>query len=694
MLMQVQNNPALKDGLEQLLKVSKIRSIDMAFADFVYSEESALATSDTQARECLTMLACYVSMQSGEQHSCIDLEKFGQPFLGVYRFPELGVVLSYIENSRTFANVSETVVNVDEPAAKPLMLQNGKLYLQRYWQYESQLASIIREKAAKTLDLDIDAAQALLSDLFDEAHDKTDSQTLDWQKIAVCIAASQTLSFITGGPGTGKTTTVTKLLALLQGLALNKSVTKQGSAHNKSVLNIQLVAPTGKAAARLTESISAAKQKLPKELQANLPEQCQTIHRLLGAKPQSPYFKANASHPLHLDVLVLDEASMVDLPLMAKLFAALPQHAQIILLGDQDQLASVETGSVLSDICAASHFQDDNINKSLMAYSETMQHHLTKLISVPTLISQDIAISQEIAANKTTEKSIIRGNFIQDNVIQGNVIQDNVVRLVKSHRFGEHSGIGQLAKQVKAGQVAQCLSLLKDEQFADINWYQPTQITPQTVANEILKTLITKLLPIYQQYTQAIQQGDLRQAFKLLHQQQVLCAQKNGFWGVTQLNALIENELHKQGLIDNSKDFYVGRPVMLSKNDHQLKLFNGDIGIVMPDPNNASLTKVWFVTPEGELRGLLPSRLPSLETLYAMTIHKSQGSEFESVYLCLPPITANNQGRGLNRELIYTGLTRAKTYFMLFGESKALSLSLGQQCVRGSGLAGRLSKKI
>jgi exodeoxyribonuclease V alpha subunit len=668
MLMQVQNNSALKEGLEQLLKMSKIRAIDMAFADFVYSEELALDASASSARECLTMLAAYVSMQSGEQHSCIALEKLGQPFSGVYRFPELSVVLSYIENARTFANVAAKVVNVDEQTAKPLILQNGKLYLQRYWQYESQLAAIIREKAAKTLTLDIATAQTLLSDLFDE-HDNAGSQILDWQKIAVCIAASQTLSFITGGPGTGKTTTVTKLLALLQGLAA-----KKGTAHNKRVLNIQLVAPTGKAAARLTESISAAKQKLPAELQVNLPEQCQTIHRLLGAKPQSPYFKANASHPLHLDVLVLDEASMVDLPLMAKLFAALPQHAQIILLGDQDQLASVETGSVLSDICAASHFQSDNFNDSLMMYSDTMQQHLSTLISVPT---------------STHSESVTTNNNVQ-SVIQGNVIRDNVVRLVKSHRFGENSGIGQLAKQVKAGQVAQCLSLLNDQQFADINWYQPKQTSPQTVANEILKTLITQLLPIYKQYTQAIQQGDLRLAFKLLHQQQVLCAQKSGYWGVTQLNALIENELHKQGLIDNSKDFYIGRPVMLSKNDHQLKLFNGDVGIVMPDPNNAALTKVWFVTPEGELRGLLPSRLPSLETLYAMTIHKSQGSEFESVYLCLPPITANNQGRGLNRELIYTGLTRAKKSFMLFGESKALSLSLGQQCLRGSGLAGRL----
>ena len=667
MLMQIQNNPVLKDGLEQLLNMAKIRAVDLAFADFVYSEESALDTRDTSARECLTMLAAFVSAQSGEQHSCIDLEKLGQPFLGVYRFPELNTMLSYIQNAGTFVRLSTTGVNLDEPTAKPIILQDGKLYLQRYWQYESQLAAIIREKATKVLDLDITAAKVLLSDLFDEEHNHAEQgQTLDWQKIAVCIAASQTLSFITGGPGTGKTTTVTKLLALLQGLASKKN----------KILNIQLVAPTGKAAARLTESISAAKIKLSTALQANLPEQCQTIHRLLGAKPRSPYFRANASHPLHLDVLVLDEASMVDLPLMAKLFAALPKHAQIILLGDQDQLASVETGSVLSDICAATGFQGDNPENALLIYSDAMQQHLTKLMS----LSTSTAIPNLETNTSITNRSGMRGS----------VIQDNVVRLVKSHRFNENSGIGQLAKYVKAGQFVQSLSLLNSDQFTDISWHQPSQTSPQTVANEILKTLITQLLPIYQLYTQAIQQGDLRQAFKYLQQQQVLCAQKSGYWGVTQLNALIENELHKQGMIDNSKDFYIGRPVMLSKNDHQLKLFNGDIGIVMSDPNNATLTKVWFVTPEGELRGLLPSRLPTLETLYAMTIHKSQGSEFESVYLCLPPITPTNQGRGLNRELIYTGLTRAKKYFMLFAQPKALSLSLGQQCLRGSGLAGRL----
>jgi exodeoxyribonuclease V alpha subunit len=652
MLMQIQNNSELKEGLQSLLKMAKIRAIDLAFADFIYSEESAL---DKPIRECLTMLAAYVSAQSGEQHSCIDLQRLGQPFSGVYHFPESSAVLGYLEKSRTFTILPASVSNLLECGLSPLIMQNDKIYLQRYWQYEVQLATIIRIKVSKTIELDLVGAQGLLVELFPEVTEKT----LDWQKIAVCLASSQTLSFITGGPGTGKTTTVTKLLALLQGLAAKKG----------KILNIQLVAPTGKAAARLTESISAAKQKLPMALQANLPQQCQTIHRLLGAKPQSPYFKADADHPLHLDVLVVDEASMVDLPLMAKLFAALPKHVQLILLGDQDQLASVETGSVLSDICAASYVQVDNLENSLNMFSESMQQHLTKLLSL-TKLSDSLEMTTE-----TKHQS---------------VIQDNVVTLVKSHRFNENSGIGQLAKQIKLGQVTQSLSLLKEAQFADINWHQPIQSTPKTIANEILKTLIIKLIPIYQKYTQAILQGELRLAFNYLYQQQVLCAQKSGYWGVTQINALIESELHKQGLIDNSKDFYIGRPVMLSKNDHQLKLFNGDVGIVMPDPNNISLTKVWFITPEGELRGLLPSRLPSLETLYAMTIHKSQGSEFESVYLCLPPITANNQGRGLNRELIYTGLTRAKKHFMLFSDPKALSLSLNQQCVRGSGLAVRL----
>ncbi|MEP0354518.1 exodeoxyribonuclease V subunit alpha [Paraglaciecola sp.] len=660
MLMQTQTNLQLTAALDKLLKVSKIRPIDLAFADFIYSEETNLPQP---ARECICLLAAYLSAQSGGQHTCVNTSTLDQPFLGVYVFPEASVLQGYLQQAHTIQSIT-TEQSSDNLNAKPIVMESGQLYLHRYWQYESELAAIIRHKAAISHTLDISQAKQLLNRLFinTASHSQLDTpQTLDWQKVAVCIAASQRLSFITGGPGTGKTTTVTRLLALLQGLA-SKDVLRKGKP-----LTIQLVAPTGKAAARLTESISAAKLKLPSDLQQNLPEQCQTIHRLLGAKPQSPYFKADASNPIHLDVLVLDEASMVDLPLMAKLFAALPTHAQVVLLGDQDQLASVETGSVLSDICAACESPKDTI-ESLGLYSEGVQQTLIELMDLPNSVLP-------LASNHTPS-----------------AIQNNLVKLLKSHRFKNDSGIGQLAKHINTGQGAKCFSLLNGTEFTDIDWYHPNQSSPPAVANEILKTLIVKLLPVYQAYIQALQDGDIRQGFNILQTQQVLCAQKSGFWGVNQLNNLIENELHKQGLIDTSKDFYIGRPVMLSKNDHQLKLFNGDIGLVMADPNNPNLTKVWFITPEGELRGLLPSRLPSVETLYAMTIHKSQGSEFDSVYLCLPPITPNNQGRGLNRELIYTGLTRAKKEFMLFAEQKALSVSLRQQCVRGSGLADRLGE--
>lgn len=658
MLMQTQTNPVLKQALDKLLAIGKIRAIDMAFADFIYGEEAAVAQPN---RDCISLLAAYLSAQSGAQHTCINIENLGQPFAGVYLFPEHLALQNILDQSHTLANVKDKQVKSNSP----IILEGNQLYLQRYWQYESQLAAIIRKKASKSNELDIPQTKDLINRLFGESNNTNQQAlTIDWQKVAVCVAASQALSFITGGPGTGKTTTVTRLLALLQGLAATNPLRKG------KPLNIQLVAPTGKAAARLTESISAAKLKLPTTLQANLPEQCQTIHRLLGARPQSPYFKANATNPLHLDVLVLDEASMVDLPLMAKLFAALPEHAQVILLGDQDQLASVETGSVLSDICAACVTVINN-QDPLAAYSETMQQTLAELMDLP----------RSKANSQQTQSS---------NVSQNSVIQNSLVKLLKSHRFKDDSGIGQLAKHINSGQVTQSIALLKGNEFKDIDWYQPTENKPQTVASEILKTLIVKLLPIYTEYLQAVQSGDIRKAFDTLQKQQVLCAQKSGFWGVNQLNTLIENELDKQGLIDNSKDFYIGRPVMLSKNDHQLKLFNGDVGIIMADPDNPSLTKVWFITPEGDVRGLLPSRLPSVDTLYAMTIHKSQGSEFESVYLCLPPITAHNQGRGLNRELMYTGLTRAKKQFMLFSEQKALGLSLQQQCIRGSGLAGRL----
>ncbi|KXI30713.1 exodeoxyribonuclease V subunit alpha [Paraglaciecola hydrolytica] len=643
--------------LEQLQTQGLIRPLDKAFALFI---ADGLGEQQNTAILNISLLAAYLSASLGEQHSCIELTELNQPFAPWFEFVEHPSLMTYLQQSTLVEVIKLPLAEAKLSCNKPIVVEGSRLYLQRYWLYEGELASQILARASQQKDVDQQSAIALLNSLF--SGDSTES--IDWQKVAVCVAARQMISFITGGPGTGKTTTVTKLLALLQGLAR-----EQGK-----VLNIKLVAPTGKAAARLTESISAARQKLPAQLQQDLPEQCQTIHRLLGAKPLSPYFNANSAQPLHLDVLVVDEASMVDLPLMSKLFAALPTHAQVILLGDKDQLASVEAGSVLSDICAAVLVDDKQV-ASLASYSEPMQQQLHSWLQ---LSAQQI--SQDANAPHTAYQSQIK---------------DNLVMLQKSHRFSADSGIGQLAQLINQGQITQSMQLLTkkmtQQSLADIEWTVPQALTRQGVIDEQLQSLILKLMFGYRAYFSAVKQGDLAAAFTSLGQQQVLCAQRSGAWGITQLNDVIEQELNAQGLIQRSQDFYAGRPLILTRNDHNLKLFNGDIGIVMADPQEPSLTKVWFNMADGSIRGFLPNRIPPHDTLYAMTIHKSQGSEFAAVHLCLPLINQISKGRGLSRELLYTGLTRAKQHFSLYAQQQALQICLKQQCVRGSGLAQRLA---
>lgn len=622
--------------LQVLLSQGKIRPIDLAFGEFIASQESHNAGN-------IGVLGAYLSLRLGEQDSCLPIAELGQPFLPHFRFPVASELRQQLSQARCVA-VIDGADSLDDPAsARPLVVDNNKLYLQRYWQYEVQLAAKINQLTAQHDELDIVAGHQLLGQLFVDEGDA--GQAADWQKVAVCLAASQKVSMITGGPGTGKTTTVIRLMALLQGLA---------RASNKRI-TIKLAAPTGKAAARLSQSIAAAKSDLPADLQADLPSQCSTIHRLLGSIPNSPFFKFNQQHPLHLDVLIVDEASMVDLPLMAKLFAALPQRAKIVLLGDKDQLASVEAGSVLSDMCAAAMQSQATVDNQPPSYSDTLLKTLSDLCQ--------------------------RAFVAPDNQQR---ISDSLALLHKSYRFSANSGIGRLARAINARQLHQVKALYADEQVTDVLWYQTADP----------KLLVGKLLAGYQEYFSALTQAQTETqrlaVYAKLQRQQVLCAQKSAPWGVHHINALVEAELQKQGLIDTSRDFYPGRPVMLNQNDHSLGLYNGDIGIVLQDPEQSLLYKVWFVTAKGTLRGVLPSRLPPHETVYAMTIHKSQGSEFDHVYLCLPRVETRSQGRLLSRELLYTGLTRSKKTFSLFSDEPALSICLQRQCKRGSGLADRL----
>ncbi|WP_343859945.1 exodeoxyribonuclease V subunit alpha [Aliiglaciecola litoralis] len=615
-----------------------LTDLDIAFASFIFDNEKQDAGS-------LALLAAWVSHRLNQQDTCVAIDDIAPHRLAIMGFESQDDVRQKIAQSRCFSAPLEQL-------ATPIIVDLNRLYLHKYYQYEWQLAQLIKHKVAFKTQLDMTLYKDILLTLF--APPKTpQTDEIDWQCVAVCIAALRRFTLITGGPGTGKTTTVAKLLALLNTVAKRQN-------HK---LTIKLVAPTGKAAARLTESIDKAKERLPNAYQQGLEMQCSTIHRLLGSLPNRVDFKHNASNPLHLDVLIVDEASMVDLPLMYRLFSALPSHAKVVLLGDHNQLSSVETGSVLSDICQAAQ-----ADASQIAY-----HHDTA-----DAVEQMSGIQlPKVSAEASAELS------------------ECYVKLRKSHRFSADSDIGQLANEIIAGQAIQAARLLQSEQNQKIQWRQNS--APQNLVDEYVSHA--------QSYFDAIAQNDLTVAFNLLSNRQILCAFKTGSWGTQSINRLIENVLIRSGTISPDKTFYAGRPIMLAKNDHSLGLFNGDIGIVLPDPANPVLTKAWFkvasvetdqtkekteVSPNSGFKGVLVSRLPEHETVYAMTIHKSQGSEFHHIDLCLPQQTTSQSGKLLSRELLYTGLTRARESFHLYAASAVLDRCLKTLCKRGSGLHRRL----
>ncbi len=451
------------------------------------------------------------------------------------------------------------------------------------------------------------------------------------QKLAAATAAARPFAVISGGPGTGKTTTVAKLLAILVETGL------QGG----KAPAIRLVAPTGKAAARLTESIGAALQALdlPPEWVEAIPTEAGTLHRLLGVIPGRSQFRHHRGNPLHLDLLVVDEASMVDLPMMARLLDALPRHARLILLGDKDQLASVEAGAVLGDICS--------------------------------FIEQGISPAQADWLSRQT-------GYRLQGTPAGASVRDSLCLLSKSWRFDQHSGIGQLARACNSGDGA-AVEAVWGAGFGDIRLHP--------WAGEAYNALIAEGVAGYGSYLKAARAGeDPAAVFKAFNGFQILCALRDGPFGVTGLNERLELALAKAGLIQRDGDWYAGRPVMVVRNDHGVGLYNGDMGLCLPD--DTGRLKVWFEQPDGTLRALLPSRLPPHETVYAMTIHKSQGSEFAHTVLVLP----DSPSPLLTRELVYTGITRAKARLDLYGDRALLAQAVRKKTERYSGLAQRLGE--
>lgn len=609
--------------IDRWITLGWLSRLDRAFAGFLLDQDPA-------AGDSLPWAGALVSRQLGRGEVYLDLEKLCANPGTTLAIPnheaqhpaneeidrELGLFKTYPLADWLQALAQSKLV---APGAgnTPLVLHDARLYLRRYWQYQQILDREIGLRLQPVRDSLPDSLQASLPALFGGGTGQP-----DWQKVACVLALRARFAIITGGPGTGKTTTLTKLLQLLIQLAADEQQRK---------LTIMLAAPTGKAAARVSESIGQALEHLsmPDEVRGQIPKKAGTLHRLLGSRPDSRRFQHHRHNPLLADIVIVDEASMIDLEMMASLLDALPATAQLILLGDKDQLASVEAGAVMGDLCRGAE---------QAAYDQSTLDWLAE--------HAGIALPPS------------------DN--PGSAINQQTVMLRHSHRFGSDSGIGQLSRAVNLGE-----SILAQSILADKSRYPDLQHLLLTGPADLrLKQLVaaTGDSPGYGHYQAVMRQRpstadayaqwgwEVLQAFDRFR---VLCAVRGGDWGVEGLNQRIEQWLFpgkKSGL------WYEGRPVMITRNDYNLGLMNGDIGIALADADGKP--RVVFPDPEnggGNIRWVSPMRLPDVETAFAMTVHKSQGSEFQHVALVLP----ETLGPVLTRELVYTGITRAKEKFTL-----------------------------
>ena len=495
---------------------------------------------------------------------------------------------------------------------KPLIVEHGLIYLYRYWQHESLLAERLNSLARKKPEYDINLLKIGLEREFPGA------ETDDRQKLAAICAVAQRFCVISGGPGTGKSTTVKKIMTLLQDQL-------QGER-----FRILLAAPTGKAAGRLKQILS--------EDNGAPSVSVATLHRLLGYLPETVRFRHDSSNPLPCELLIVDEASMIPLPLMARLVAALPDSARLILLGDRDQLSSVEPGAVLGDICQ---------EQVLDSFTNEIMETLT-----------------ECSHNTSTLKSAT------------NPLSDSVIKLERSYRFSGTGGIGRLSRLVNNGAATAALELILhgDEELS----YLP--LSSVGAKNDQFNCLVQAGFKSY------LQETDPLVALRKFDSFRILCAVKNGERGVEGINRRVESLLATAGLIEPDQRWYTGRPVMVTVNDYGLRLYNGDVGIVMADPDLDGALSVYFPDESGGVRRVSPLRLPHHETAYAMTVHKSQGSEFDRVLLLLPAV----ESQVITRELIYTGITRARRAVIMSAPPEVLVAGIERRVTRNSCLSRRL----
>jgi len=647
------NTPDLAGALQAWAGAGWIRRLDAAFARFVVD-----ACPDAAAP--VVLAAALTAHVEGQGHGCLPVDEFLHDAQALLAWPPaaheaLRLLMAGLPEHRDdwlAALRASPLVAIDEggaaPAAgaSPLVLRGSRLYLRRYWRYERQVAAQVLRRVEAAAPVDATAARAWLDRLFPQGAAEAGP---DWQKLACGVALRAGLTLVTGGPGTGKTTTAARLLALL--LATDPAPQR---------LRVALAAPTGKAAARLKQAIDDALAgllpKLPeaaplRDLAAGIGP-ARTLHALLGARPDTRRLRHDAANPLPVDVLIVDEASMVHLEMMAALLQALPPQARLVLLGDKDQLASVEAGAVLGDLC-----RDAETGR----YAPATAVHL------------------QVLTGQTLPPALVSG---------GPPLAQQTVMLRRSHRFG--GPIGELAAAVNRGDAANAEALLRQVTDPALHWLEAA--TPGAVVRLAVGGRAGAGSG-YSGYLQALQQrpGDddaaafadwVRSVLAAFDRFRLLCAVREGEWGAVGLNLAVERALAGVGLPARRGDWYEGRPVMVTRNDPGLGIFNGDIGVALHPAAAGAPLRAHF-RDGGALRSVAVSRLASVETAFAMTVHKSQGSEFEHTALVLPP----EAGRVLTRELVYTGVTRARQCFTLAcSRPPALAAALAQRTRRASGL--------
>ncbi len=681
---------AFGPALTALIDSEFFSPLDRQFAKFM----ARLAGTDNAA---FVLAAALLSRARAEGHTCLDLRSIaGSTFPPP---PHESIQTIICPDLESWLKELRAVPVVGVPGEfKPLILdQAGRLYLHRYWAYEHALATEIKRRATEQARAPAHETLAKLLDRFFPAA----GDGPDWQRIAAQAAVQRQLCVISGGPGTGKTWTLVRILALLIELAGNKPP------------QIAVAAPTGKAAARVQDEIRKAKSQLQcaETTKAQLPERAMTIHRLLGASRDGTSFRFSRANPLPFDVVAIDEAGMVDLALMARLVDALAPNAKLILLGDKDQLASVEPGAVLGDICAG--------------------------------------LAEPVVQSSCNRPTVTPRNAQRAKATPP--LAGCIVQLQKNYRFGPDSQIYRLSRAINAGDAHTALVILREDIPSTeraVTWL------PGPSPAEFKSFLKQRLLAGFADYFAAQTPAE---ALSALARFRVLCALREGPFGVVNINRVAEQIFEETGLISRTGPFYPRRPVMITRNDYNLHLFNGDTGAILPaQPDVDSLAyaqtvsttlsenlpqipaarniggthpvaadvyatdidggtrpvaseylsaaraesarsglgvlptgvgvRAFFAGAEGGLRAVLPARLPEHETAYAITVHKSQGSEFDHVLVILP----DRDVPLLTRELIYTAITRARKTVEIWAPEPVLVTAIQRRTTRSSGLRDAL----